>query len=140
MTSRWRTEARQLIAETVTSALEERPELRADLAALFVLVGKAYPFGARKHEPYRVWLDELRLARLQLEHEGDPLSRRCPSCGATPGRACRPRYGDDTDTLSAERDLAVQTAPRGRARQVARQVVHARRRVPRYPLDQGPTA
>lgn len=139
MTSRWRTEARELIAETVRSSLEERPELREDLAALFALVGQAYPFGARKHEPYRVWLDELRLARLQLEHEGDPLSRRCPSCGAMPGRPCRPRYRDESDPLSAERDLAVQSAPRGRARQVARQVVHARRRVPRYSLDHGPT-
>lgn len=128
MTSRWRTEARRLIAETIASALDERPELRHDLAALFAIVGKAYPHPHRKPAVFDVWLDELRLARLQLEHEGDPLSRHCLSCGATPGRACRPQHEDDT--LVAEREIATQTAPRSQARELARRIVHAARRLP----------
>lgn len=128
MTSRWRTEARQLIAETIAAAIEEQPKLRLDMPALFALVGKAYLFGPRKHEPYAVWLDELRRARLQLEHEGSPLSRHCLACGATPGRACRTKHEDDS--LVAERELATQTAPRSQARAIARRIVHSVRRSP----------
>jgi hypothetical protein len=117
-----------VIAEAIADALKEWPELRRDLPALFKAVGHAYPFGARKHEPYEVWIDELRRARLSLEHEGEPLSRHCLACGATPGRACRPQH--EADTLHAERELATQHAPRSEARRIARLIVHSIRRTP----------
>ena len=54
MTSYWRRIAAPLIARVLADA-EGKPdtEVRAALRA-------AYPFGAREHHPYRIWLDEVR--------------------------------------------------------------------------------
>lgn len=51
--SYWRDRARPRIAAVIAEHKDE-PErmIRRHLA-------KAYPFGLRKHHPYRVWLDEI---------------------------------------------------------------------------------
>ena len=55
MLSHWRRKATPIIAE-VLAAMAGRPEheIRAALRA-------AYPFGPRKHHPYKIWLDEIRV-------------------------------------------------------------------------------
>ncbi len=55
MLSHWRRKAAPIIAD-VLAAMAGRPEyeIRAALRA-------AYPFGTRKHHPYKIWLDEIRV-------------------------------------------------------------------------------
>ena len=55
MLSHWRRKAAPIITE-VLAAMAGRPEheVRAALRA-------AYPFGPRKHHPYKIWLDEIRV-------------------------------------------------------------------------------
>ena len=55
MTSRWRHHAAPIIAR-VLEETKGKPdkEIRAALRT-------AYPFGPRKHHPYRIWCDEIRV-------------------------------------------------------------------------------
>jgi len=55
MLSHWRRKAAPIVTE-VLAAMAGRPELeiRAALRA-------AYPFGPRKHHPYKIWLDGIRV-------------------------------------------------------------------------------
>lgn len=55
MISRWRRLAAPIIAK-VLAETEGKPEEQVR-AALRV----AYPFGPREHQPYRIWLDEIRI-------------------------------------------------------------------------------
>lgn len=128
MTSRWRTEARALIACVVTDALEEAPKLRDNPGALIAFASKAYPHTKRTGSTWKVWLDELALARTNLELQlGTPLAKRCSACGARPRKPCRPI--SDVDTILEERQLATEAAPKRRARELADAIVHAARRV-----------
>jgi len=53
MQSRWRRIAAPIIARVLAeNAGRSEAEVRAALRA-------AYPFGPRKHHPYRIWLDEI---------------------------------------------------------------------------------
>lgn len=127
MTSRWRPEARKLIAETVGAALEEAPALRDNPGALIALVSKAYPFAHRKRDTWNVWLEELQLARVNIEQQlGPPLRRKCKACGARAGIPCRPL--DETDEILVERALVTEQQPRRLARELAASIVHSARR------------
>jgi hypothetical protein len=55
MISHWRRSAAPIIAR-VLAETKGKPdaEVRAALRA-------AYPFGAKEHHPYRIWLDEIRI-------------------------------------------------------------------------------
>jgi hypothetical protein len=59
MTSHWRQVAAPIIVRVLqeTAGKAER-EIRAALRA-------AYPFGVRRHHPYRIWIDEIRVQRGQ---------------------------------------------------------------------------
>lgn len=129
MTSRWRTEARELIADTIHTALEETPALIDDLSALFAIVGKAYPQKPRKGEAFDVWLGELAYARKLLtaaNRSRSPLARRCAACFAAAFKPCVPI--DETDSILSERQLATEMQPRSRARELAASIVHSARR------------
>lgn len=136
----WRKESRRLIEETIDHAIEEQPELEKDPRALFELVSKAYPYESRKHRHYRIWLEELKRARSIVEPESyseAPIDRFCTTCGAKPGRSCRPT-GDD-DPIAADLIIIGDAAPHGRGRRsvalsLAADVVHAARRAPHGPL------
>jgi len=55
MTSYWRGIAAPIIARVLAETAGKPPgEVRAALRA-------AYPFGPRKHHPYRIWCDEIRV-------------------------------------------------------------------------------
>lgn len=66
----WRQEARRALL----AALAEARALGLDPSQTLALVDHRYPFGAREHWPYRVWLEERR--RLALQRPGKP--RRPP--------------------------------------------------------------
>lgn len=53
MISTWRDTARLIIAEVIRN----HPE--ASTKELKVLIREAYPFGARKWHPYKIWCDEV---------------------------------------------------------------------------------
>jgi hypothetical protein len=58
-------------------------------------IDAAYPFGPRRHHPYKIWLDERRKLAAELMRgpagtaASSPLAIACPSCGAGEGRMCR---------------------------------------------------
>ncbi len=55
MTSHWRMTAAPIIARVLAETAGKPPEeVRAALRA-------AYPFGVRRHHPYRIWCDEIRV-------------------------------------------------------------------------------
>ena len=54
--SRWRTQARAVIA----GVIGKLPDT-AGADECRKVVSKAYPFGPRRHWPYRVWREEVRL-------------------------------------------------------------------------------
>jgi hypothetical protein len=55
MTSYWRRIAAPIITEVLReTAGKPESEIRAALL-------KAYPFGLRRHHPYRIWRDEIRI-------------------------------------------------------------------------------
>jgi hypothetical protein len=55
MTSSWRSSAAPIIARVLAETAGKPPEeVRAALRA-------AYPFGVRRHHPYRIWCDEVRV-------------------------------------------------------------------------------
>lgn len=113
----WQWRARRRILE----ALEHHGDLEGD--ELLAQVDAAYPFGDRKHYPYKAWLAERRIliglmtpepvmpsadeaaacmvardlvelgredeARALLDAQApNRLTRKCPACGALPGREC----------------------------------------------------
>lgn len=59
--SRWRRDARRTIIEVVEVLELAAPTVLADPKELLARVDAAYPFGQRKHEPYKCWLTERRL-------------------------------------------------------------------------------
>lgn len=50
-------------------------------------IDKAYPFGPRKHLPYKMWLDERKKTIARISR--NPILRVCRTCGAGIGRTCR---------------------------------------------------
>ena len=55
MNSYWRAHAAPIIARVLVETAGKPPkEVRAALRA-------AYPFGVRRHHPYRIWCDEIRV-------------------------------------------------------------------------------
>lgn len=55
MTSYWRKIAAPIIARVLAQTEgKPAPEVRSALRA-------AYPFGVRRHHPYRIWCDEIRV-------------------------------------------------------------------------------
>jgi hypothetical protein len=97
----WRASAQRTIRDTMTAHAGEQlaPE------ALLKLVNAAYPFGQRKHLPYKVWLEELHKLRVKLlGTAGSPITHPCPACGAKPGRPCKPiGPTSESDELHAAR-------------------------------------
>jgi hypothetical protein len=74
MQSRWRRAAAPIIARVLAeNAGRPEADVRAALRA-------AYPFGPRKHHPYRIWLDEVRIqtGRRQLSGREHRLQGRPP--------------------------------------------------------------
>lgn len=64
--------------------------------AIIKSIDRAYPFGERKYLPYKMWLEARRevIADLDGGQLAVNLNRRCPACGAKPGKPCRP-FGDE---------------------------------------------
>lgn len=140
--SKWRTESRRIIEETIDTALEHEPALREDLKALFALVFKAYPFGPRKWHPYKIFLDEVRRARDKITPRGTgPIDRFCPACGAKRGRKCRPiGAGDEVAELLAISDEADRFGKRRIAVELRDDAFHDARRDVNGPLFGQPPA
>jgi hypothetical protein len=63
----WRERAAQVIGETIDRVGLDDPD--ALKKALF----DAYPFGKRKHYPYKVWLDEIKVQTGKKRNTG-----KCP--------------------------------------------------------------
>jgi hypothetical protein len=80
-TSYWRKESQRAIARV----LERNPGL-VDFDILEA-IDKAYPFGPRKHLPYKMWLDERKKTMARIST--NPILRVCGACGAGIGKACR---------------------------------------------------
>lgn len=55
MKSQWRVHARKVISKV----LEENRDV--DAKTLRAKLRDAYPFGAREHHPYKIWLDEIKV-------------------------------------------------------------------------------
>lgn len=76
------------------------------MPATIAAIDAAYPFGERRNFPYKAWLAERKRAIAVIDRDRtsprDPLSRRCPACGAAPRKPCR-QIGDDTATIHAAR-------------------------------------
>ena len=51
--SYWRRKSREIVAATIQSVGSDNPK------TLHAALIEAYPFGERKHWPYKVWLDEI---------------------------------------------------------------------------------
>jgi hypothetical protein len=87
----WRDKARR----TIQRAIAANAQLHGDPPALFKHINKTcYPFGERKHLPYKMWLLELRIQRENFARTmgglyGSPIERTCLACGAKPGRRCK---------------------------------------------------
>ncbi len=84
--SKWRDHAARVIRDVV----EANPHL--DDVALLCAIDDAYPFGPRKHLPYKMWLEERAKARAAIAartNPADPLGRPCGACGASIGKQCR---------------------------------------------------
>ncbi len=74
MLSYWRCRCAPIIARVLAeNAGRPEADVRAALRA-------AYPFGPRKHHPYRIWLDEVRIqtGRRQLSGRERRLQGRPP--------------------------------------------------------------
>lgn len=74
MTSHWR----RIAAPIITDVLREmggKPEHEIRAALL-----SAYPFGPRRHHPYRIWLDEIRIqtGRRRIQSHVRKLQGRLP--------------------------------------------------------------
>lgn len=68
--SHWRMSARG----RMFAVARKYPDLVADDDALLKAIDKAYPFGERRHHPYKCWLEERRLL-IELMNEAPPPSR-----------------------------------------------------------------
>lgn len=89
--SKWRDHAARVIRDVVEA------NSHLDDAALLRAIDDAYPFGLRKHLPYKMWLEERAKARAAIAAKtrpGDPLARPCGACGAPIGKQCR-RIADE---------------------------------------------
>ena len=81
--SRWRKTCAPIIANVLAEHKDDSPEdLKRALNAV-------YPFGLRKHHPYRIWLDEI--AR-QIGKK-PPLDTRPAHVRRAAARAADPRQG-----------------------------------------------
>ncbi|MEA5468003.1 hypothetical protein [Spirulina sp. 06S082] len=58
--SRWREDARERIEKVIKLYLNANPKRPVNIKALKKEISNAYPFGARKYYPYRVWLSEVK--------------------------------------------------------------------------------
>lgn len=58
--SNWREQARARIEKVIQLYLEAHPERPVNFRALKQEISRAYPFGARKYHPYRVWCSEVK--------------------------------------------------------------------------------
>jgi murein L,D-transpeptidase YafK len=78
MISRWRTRAREVIAEV------EQEHRNATLAEFKAALKAAYPFGQRQYGPYKIWCQEQRyaIARFRARTEPQPCT---PQTGDLPG-------------------------------------------------------
>jgi hypothetical protein len=65
--SKWRTRARPVI-QRVLKETEGKPEDEIRRA-----IRDAYPFGERRHHPYKIWLDEV-ARQLRLRNPGPKAS------------------------------------------------------------------
>jgi hypothetical protein len=74
MTSHWRRIAAPIIAE-VLREMGGKPEHEIRAALL-----NAYPFGPRRHHPYRIWRDEIRIqtGRRRIQSQARKLQGRPP--------------------------------------------------------------
>ena len=64
MNSYWRGISAPIIARVLVETASKPPaEVRAALRA-------AYPFGVRRHHPYRIWCDEIRVQTGRLKISG----------------------------------------------------------------------
>ena len=75
--SQWRQRSRQIIAEVMASAPAD-----ATLPQVRRMLRDAYPFGARKHSPYKVWCSEQLKAinvwrKKEEERKPDPYGDKC---------------------------------------------------------------
>lgn len=93
--SDWRRRSKAVIAKVL---LELGPGRNAVTAAK--ALRDAYPFGERKHWPYKVWLEEVNAA-LGVSFGGpkQQIDRPCGVCGVRAGAYCRP-VGDQVLDLS----------------------------------------
>ena len=68
----WRTYALKVLAEVVAALPEDATDDHVKRA-----ISAAYPFGERKHTPYKIWLEEAKAVRLRLDlnRKGSPLNR-----------------------------------------------------------------
>jgi hypothetical protein len=86
-TSYWRRRA-QTVMLGVIEETQGQP-----FAAIVAAVDRAYPFGLRKHHPYKIWLDERRKLIDLLIRGGEsgaaPTAVSCPACGVARGCPCR---------------------------------------------------
>ncbi len=80
MTSYWRKIAAPIIAGVLaeTNGMPAK-EIRAALR-------QAYPFGVRRHHPYRIWLDEVRVqtGRCKLGSRASRMQGRPPGVAQPP--------------------------------------------------------
>lgn len=58
--SNWREQARERIEKVIKMNLEAHPERPVNLRALKREISRAYPFGAQKNHPYKVWCSEAK--------------------------------------------------------------------------------
>ncbi len=65
----WRIKACQAIEGAIASTSENADFIQA--------IDAAYPFGARKYTPYKVWLEERKKALLRLNLYKVPGNRKC---------------------------------------------------------------
>lgn len=72
--SHWRLRVRAVIQKV----MKDNPETKGK--ELLKLISAAYPFGARKYHPYKIWLDEVKIQTGQkVKHPyRQPLKKPVP--------------------------------------------------------------
>jgi len=102
--SGWRNRSREVIRKVIA----DNQLLWKEPGRLFKLVSKAYPFGPRKHWPYKEWLAEVAKARDELANmtgNPNPFERLCGACGATPGALCKQIGTDDLQVVGTVEEV-----------------------------------